>query len=167
MPRTVVLGAGGMLGSMLAATISDAVAVDRSRFEAGRDDPGALLDETRCDQVVNAIGVIKPLIDEGDPQSVDRAMTINAWFPHSLAEAAEKRGVRVIHMTTDGVFSGRNGPYDEVAAHDADDVYGISKSRGEVVANHVVNLRCSIIGPERPPAARCSAGCWGRRPVRR
>ncbi len=47
--------AGGMAGRMLAATLRDAVAVDRSRFEAGRDDPGALLDEASgCGWVVNA-----------------------------------------------------------------------------------------------------------------
>jgi dTDP-4-dehydrorhamnose reductase len=58
--------------------------------------------------------------------------------------------VRVIHPTTDGVFAGRAGPYDEDARHDATDVYAVSKARGEVVAPHVLNVRCSIVGPERP-----------------
>ena len=136
---------------MLAATLRDAVAVDRSRFEAGRDDPGALLKASGCGWVVNAIGVINPLIDASDPVSVERAMAVNARFPHALADAAASAGVRVLHLTTDGVFSGRRGTYTEADPHDATDVYARSKSAGEVDAPHVLNLRCSIVGPEPPP----------------
>ena len=108
MAGVLVLGAGGMLGSMVART---RIPAGRERFEAGRDDVGPLLDETGCRWVVNAIGVIKPRIDEADPASVERAMEVNGRFPHELAEAAGARGARVIHVTTDGVFSGRAGPY--------------------------------------------------------
>jgi dTDP-4-dehydrorhamnose reductase len=138
---------------MLAAALPGAVGVTREDFDAARDDPGALLDRTSCGWVINAIGVIKSRIDESDPTSVERAMAVNARFPHSLAGAARKRHVRVIHPTTDGVFAGGAGPYGEDAPHDARDVYAVSKSRGEVAAPHVLNLRCSIVGPERPPGA--------------
>jgi dTDP-4-dehydrorhamnose reductase len=140
-----------MLGSMLKATLPGAVAVDRLGFEAGRDDPGALLDRAGCAWVVNAIGVTKPHIDESDQVSVDRAIAINARFPHALAGAAAVRGVRVIHPTTDGVFAGGAGSYREDARHDAGDAYAVSKSHGEVDAPHVLNLRCSIVGPEPFP----------------
>jgi dTDP-4-dehydrorhamnose reductase len=149
--RAVVLGARGMLGSMVAATLPDAVPADRDAFEAGRDDVGALLDRARCGWIVNAIGVLAPDVDERDRASVERAMAVNARFPHALAAAAAERDMRVVHVTTDGVFSGRAGPYAEDAPHDARDAYAASKSAGEVDAPHVVNLRCSIVGPERPP----------------
>src|ERR1700754_2940951 len=148
MPSVLVLGSRGMLGSMLADTLSDVTPIDRSRFDAGTDDPGALLDETRPGWVINAIGKIKPTIDESDPASVERAYDINTHFPQRLAAAAGERGVRVIHAATDCVYSGQAGGYPETAEHDPGDVYGKSKSGGEVVAPHVVNLRASIIGPE-------------------
>jgi dTDP-4-dehydrorhamnose reductase len=140
-----------MLGCTLAATLADAVPVDRRRFEAGRDDIGRLLDETGCEWVVNAIGVLANAIDEDNPGSVANAMAVNRDFPRALAAAAGERGMRVIHATTDGVFSGRDGGYAEDARHDALDAYGRSKSGGEVSAPHVLNLRCSIVGPEPPP----------------
>lgn len=75
-------------------------------------------------------------------------------FPHRLADAAARRGQRVIEIATNGVFSGRDAPYDEQSAHDPRDVYGKTKSLGERAASGVVRLRCSIIGPEAAEAAR-------------
>ena len=92
--------------------------------------------------------------------SVARAVDVNARFPLRLADAAAARGSRVVHATTDGVFSGRDGPYDEAARHDAGDVYGTSKSRGEAAGEHVVNLRCSIVGPEPGGGAPRSLLGW-------
>jgi dTDP-4-dehydrorhamnose reductase len=69
-------------------------------------------------------------------------------FPMRLAVAAERSGARVIQIATDCVYSGRDGNYDERAAHDPTDVYGKSKSMGEVHSPNVTHLRCSIIGPE-------------------
>lgn len=100
-----------------------------------------------CDVVVNAIGVIKPFIQEDDAESVKRAIAVNATFPHALAEWTAG-SARVIQIATDCVYSGRDGGYAEQAVHDALDVYGKTKSLGEVPAAHVTHLRCSIIGPE-------------------
>lgn len=154
--RVLVLGAGGMLGSMVAAALGareelDVVATRRDgerAFDAGRDDVAALLDEVEPAWVVNAIGILSSRIDPADEASVQRAHDVNAHFPLRLAAAAAARGARVVHPATDGVFSGRQGPYDEAAPHDAADVYGRSKSAGEAPGEHVVNLRCSIVGPE-------------------
>ena len=77
-----------------------------------------------------------------------RAVEVNASFPYRLATAADARGVRIIQIATDCVYSGAIGRYDESASHDATDVYGQTKSLGEVPGDHVLNLRCSIIGPE-------------------
>ncbi len=151
-----------MLGSMVARVLGghpdmEVVATSRRRdgenvaFEVGRNSVGELLNSTRCDWVVNAIGVLDRKIDEHDPLSVATAIDVNARFPHLLAAAI--RGQRVINVATDGVYSGSQSPYDESSPHDASGVYGRSKSLGEVQAPGVLNLRCSIIGPETPPSA--------------
>jgi dTDP-4-dehydrorhamnose reductase len=161
MTRILVLGANGMLGSMLVRVLAgspefDVVGSVRSgpgryrAFEVGRDSLDELLTSVRCDWVLNAIGVLDRHINGSDPASVASAITVNAEFPNRLA-AATSGEQRVINFATDGVFSGRCGPYDERAEHDAPGVYARSKDLGEVQAAHVVNLRCSIIGPEEPP----------------
>lgn len=166
MTRVLVLGGAGMLGSMVVARLraqDDLEVVAASRdgegaFDAGRDDPGALLDGVRPAWVINAIGILASRIDGREPASVARAIDVNARFPQLLADAAATRDVRIVHAATDGVFSGRDGAYDESAPHDAGDVYGQTKSLGEAAAEHVVNLRCSIVG-RRPmvPAAGTAA----------
>jgi dTDP-4-dehydrorhamnose reductase len=165
--RVLLLGVTGMLGEMVGRVLGaqaslELVATDRARFDARGDDPRALLEEVEPDWVVNAIGVTKPHIDPASADSVAAALDVNARFPFALAEAARLQGARVIQISTDGVFSGESGGYPEDAPHDALDVYGKSKSLGEVPAANVVNLRCSIIGAgslvgwllEQPPGAR-------------
>jgi dTDP-4-dehydrorhamnose reductase len=160
MPSVLVLGAHGMLGRAVAAELRAAglevLAPARSEFDARRDDPAAL---PRADWVVNAIGLLRSRIDEADPASVRAAFEVNAEFPRRLAET----GARVVHITSDAVFSGAGGaPYDERAPHDAVDAYARSKSEGEVDAPHVVNLRCSIVGPEPPPGRSLLAWLLGQ-----
>lgn len=123
------------------------------RFDAERDSPERLLEHCAASWLVNCVGIVKPFIDESDSASVVRAVAINSVFPRHLAAAAARSDRRVIEIATDGVFSGRDGPYDEGAAHDPTDVYGKTKSLGERAQNNVVSLRCSIVGPEqRVPA---------------
>ena len=168
MTKVLVLGAGGMLGGMVARVLAERPklelttaargdrAVDASRhqrFDALHDPLDSLLGGGRYDWIVNAIGVIKPRIDEKNPASIDNAIAVNALFPYRLAREAAARGQRVIEVATDGVYAGAAGPYDESAPHDPRDVYGKTKSLGEVPADNVWRLRCSIVGPERGPAS--------------
>ena len=161
MTRVLVLGANGMLGRMVARVLAshpalEVVASTRQgsraaiKFDSSCDSLREVLDATDCEWIVNAIGVLDSRIDEDDPQSVATAIDTNATFPNRLAAAAGDR--RVIQISTDGVFSGRDAPYDERALHDAPGVYARSKSLGEVSSPTLVNLRCSIIGPEEQPA---------------
>jgi dTDP-4-dehydrorhamnose reductase len=164
--RVLVLGVTGMLGEMVHRVLAaepdlDVVGTARDRFEAGRDDPGQLIDAVRPEWIVNAIGVIKPRIDEGSPESVAAAVDVNSRFPYALAGAAEQYDARVIQIATDCVYSGRVGRYREDAQHDALDVYGKTKSLGEVMMPSVTHLRCSIIGPERPPGSSLLAWVLG------
>ena len=99
----------------------------------------------RPDVVVNAIGVIKQSAMVNDAVT---AITINSLLPHQLAEACHSHGARLIHISTDCVFSGRKGRYVEADDADPGDLYGRSKLLGEVTASDCLTLRTSIIGPE-------------------
>lgn len=97
------------------------------------------------DFIVNCVGMIKQR-----PQANDAAasIAINALLPHQLAEWARAWSGRVIHFSTDCVFSGLRGSYTEEDPSDAQDLYGRSKFLGEVVAENTLTLRTSMIGRE-------------------
>jgi dTDP-4-dehydrorhamnose reductase len=101
------------------------------------------LDRISPDVVVNCIGVVK----QRDVRPAEMIRT-NAVFPHELAEICVERGVRLIHISTDCVFSGRRGSYTEDDTPDAEDLYGRSKALGEPSGAGVLTLRTSMIGRE-------------------
>lgn len=102
--------------------------------------------EIKPDVVINCIGLVKQLALANDPLY---ALPINAMLPHRLARLTEMVAGRLIHVSTDCVFSGNRGNYDENDVADADDLYGRSKLLGEIAnQSHVVTLRTSIIGHE-------------------
>lgn len=106
----------------------------------------ATLARVRPELVVNCVGLIKQFSDANDPLA---ALPINAMLPHRLARLCELLGSRLIHVSTDCVFSGRKGMYQEGDVSDADDLYGKSKYIGEIHdLPHVITLRTSIIGHE-------------------
>ena len=77
-----------------------------------------------------------------------QAVPINTLLPHKLARLCQLSGARLVHMSTDCVFSGNKGGYCESDAPDANDLYGRSKYLGEVDYPHAITLRTSIIGQE-------------------
>ncbi len=170
--KVLVLGGSGMLGNM----IIDVLAANKTLTLAGTARPGDeldrlqknyphvtwhALDAEQADEktlgdlvsdyawVINAIGIIKPYIHDDNPQETERALRVNALFPHILAKAGLLHKRQIIQIATDCVYSGRDGHYTEKSPHDALDVYGKSKSLGEVHQDSIHHLRCSIIGPER------------------
>lgn len=105
-----------------------------------------VLTRVRPSVVINCVGVVKQLADAKDPLS---ALPINAMLPHRLAGLCKLAGVRLVHVSTDCVFSGRKGMYTEADVSDAEDLYGKSKFIGELHDfPHAVTLRTSIIGHE-------------------
>ncbi|MFC6152901.1 dTDP-4-dehydrorhamnose reductase family protein [Nocardioides yefusunii] len=104
----------------------------------------ALIEELKPRVVINAVGMVKQA-----PGLADQSMTVrlNALLPHLLAETVHEVGGRLIHVSTDCVFSGRKGGYQESDLPDPADFYGRSKLLGEVHDN-ALTLRTSIIGPE-------------------
>jgi dTDP-4-dehydrorhamnose reductase len=122
----------------------------RSRIVAGvdveqYDQLVHLFNRVRPDIVVNCIGLVKQLAEADDPLA---ALPINALLPHRLARLASLAGSRLVHVSTDCVFSGKLGLYRESDAPDALDLYGRSKLLGEVDEPHAITLRTSIIGHE-------------------
>jgi dTDP-4-dehydrorhamnose reductase len=95
--------------------------------------------------IVNCVGIIK---QRDAASSAIPSITLNSLLPHELAAAAAGWGGRVIHFSTDCVFSGRRGGYSETDASDAEDLYGRSKFLGEVATDNALTLRTSIIGRE-------------------
>ncbi len=166
MTDVLVLGVTGMLGDAVGRELtasgvawsatargnppSETAAATCTRFDVTADDIAATLAFAGYPRfIINAIGITKPHIDESDIASRQRAMQINSTFPHLLAVAAGAYDAHVVQIATDCVYSGAAGNYDESALHDATDVYGKTKSLGEVPWPNMTHLRCSIIGPER------------------
>ncbi len=167
--RVLVLGASGMLGNAVIdvfsqdssyevwGTLRSASALryfaveQRARLLVGVDvlDQDALvraLDMVRPNVVINCVGLIKQLADAQDPLST---LPVNAMFPHRLARLCGLADIRVIHVSTDCVFSGRTGAYTESDPSDAEDLYGKSKFIGELHdLKHAITIRTSIIGHE-------------------
>ncbi len=98
--------------------------------------------------IINCAGIIKPYIDEKDIKSIDNAILVNSRFPHYLNFLAKTTNAKIFQIATDCVYSGKKGNYSENDNHDATDVYGKTKSLGEVSSPNFYNLRCSIIGNE-------------------
>jgi dTDP-4-dehydrorhamnose reductase len=115
--------------------------VDAADFPSVERAVGAV----RPDAVVNCIGIVKQLKAGADPVP---SIEINSLFPHRLARLAADCGARLIHISTDCVFSGRTGGYTEDDVSDADDLYGRSKRLGEVTGPGALTLRTSMIGRE-------------------
>lgn len=106
-----------------------------------------ILNKQKFDIIINCIGIIKPRISEDDPRSIENALLVNSLFPHMLRKAIDPK-CQIFQIATDCVFSGNNGNYTESSLHDATDIYGKSKSLGEVKSDNFFNIRSSIIGRE-------------------
>jgi len=102
----------------------------------------------RPTHIVNAVGVVKPRIEESKSESVLNAIQGNSNFPRSLGAFCEANSVHLIQIATDCVYSGAKGDYLESDLHDPTDVYGKTKSLGEFENEYISLIRCSIIGRE-------------------
>lgn len=169
MSRILILGVTGMLGNAVFRVFEADSEIEtwgslrsvsgvrhfpqqtHARLLTGVDvlDQDALvgvMSKVRPDVVINCVGLIKQLADANDPLT---ALPINAMLPHRLARLCALAGARLIHVSTDCVFSGRKGLYQESDLSDAEDLYGKSKYIGELHdLPHAITLRTSIIGHE-------------------
>lgn len=165
--RILILGGSGMLGHRLWMVLAKSyetwvtVRGDSSPFpDSPQFDPhlmrpnvdAASFDEvTRAlasiqpDLVINCIGLIKQTSLAKDPLL---SLQLNALLPHRISLICRTARIRLIHISTDCVFSGKKGMYKETDQSDAEDLYGRTKFLGEVAYPHTVTLRTSIIGRE-------------------
>jgi dTDP-4-dehydrorhamnose reductase len=163
--KILVLGVTGMLGSAVFKLLSnkyDVWGTIRSSSGKGffsaelqekmisgvdvlnQDELVNILAVVKPDIVINCVGLIKQLSNAKDPLV---ALPINAVFPHRLARLCGLTGTRVVHISTDCVFSGDGAMYVESDTSDAHDLYGKSKYIGELSNyGHCITLRTSIIG---------------------
>lgn len=167
MDKVLVLGSAGMLGHKLLQRLGKSFAVAGTIREAKAAPPllAALnqtelfsnvsahefsriedvVDRFRPSVIINCIGVIKQRKESKDAIP---SILINALLPHQLAALAQAKGIRLIHFSTDCVFSGHKGRYTESDPADAQDLYGRSKRLGEVDGANCLTIRSSIIGHE-------------------
>ncbi len=168
MTKILVLGCSGMLGNAVTRVMAESRDLDvwctaRARgvekflpkeiadnIRCGvdvlnSDALAALLAEIKPDVLINCVGLVKQLSNANDPLE---ALPINAILPHRLARLCALGGARLIHLSTDCVFSGTKGNYAETDDADAQDLYGRSKFLGEVDYPDAITLRTSIIGHE-------------------
>jgi len=166
--RILILGGTGMLGNAMFrflagdpafSVMATARAVDargffpnemRDRLVTGvdaesADDLARIFADHAPDIVINCIGVIKQLAAADE---VLTAIPLNTLLPHRLATLCHAAAARLIHVSTDCVFTGKQGDYRESDPPDARDLYGISKWLGEVTQPHVITLRTSMVGHE-------------------
>jgi dTDP-4-dehydrorhamnose reductase len=111
----------------------------------GIEDTTQVIEKIRPNVVVNAIGIIKQVREAQDSIT---SLTVNALFPHLLARECQRVDARLIHISTDCVFSGRKGQYVEDDVTDAEDLYGRSKLLGEVDTEGCLTVRTGAIGRE-------------------
>jgi len=104
-----------------------------------------VVDDFKPEAVVNAVGIVKQRVESHD---YIQSLEVNSLLPHKLSVLCGEVGARLVHMSTDCVFSGDSGMYTEKETPDAADLYGRSKLLGEVSESHAVTLRTSIIGLE-------------------
>lgn len=103
-----------------------------------------LFDDTKFDYVVNCIGILNK--DAEDHPS--KAIWFNSYFPHFLEEITKDTNTKIVHISTDCVFSGSKGAYTEIDFTDGKGFYAQSKALGELINKKDVTIRTSIIGPE-------------------
>lgn len=162
--RGLILGGNGMLGHQLCRVLPERVEV----WATFRDGPSRyaqfsfpeerairsvsvqdiarlseILDTVKPDAVVNAVGIVK---QRDEAKQAIASIQINALFPHQLADLCIERGIRVIQISTDCVFSGLRGNYTEIDVPDPVDLYGRTKLLGELNRPGTLTLRTSIIG---------------------
>ncbi|MFQ6347215.1 dTDP-4-dehydrorhamnose reductase family protein [Pseudomonas sp. R11F] len=173
--KILVLGVTGMLGSAVFKYIANHT--EHSVFGTMRGKGGAkhfeekhrdhfysdidvldyeslvgVFEKNRPDVVINCVGLIKQLAQAKDPLST---LPLNSMLPHRLSKLCKLTGARLVHISTDCVFTGAKGMYVESDLSDAEDLYGKSKFIGELHdEEHAITLRTSIIGHE---LASCSS----------
>lgn len=155
--KILILGGTGMAGHTISIYFKEAghdvTAFSRSKVDYCKNINGDITDfeslkniiyESQYDAIINAIGILNQ--DAEDNKS--NAVLLNSYLPHFLSDTTKEMKTRVIHMSTDCVFSGKTGGYSETSFKDGETFYDRSKALGELENNKDLTFRNSIIGPD-------------------
>ena len=155
--KVLILGGTGMAGHMIAIYFKEAghdvTVFSRRKVDYCKNTNGDIRDfeylsqiihEGQYDAIINAIGILNQ--DAEDHKA--NAVLLNAYLPHFLSDLTQEMKTRIIHMSTDCVFSGKSGGYSETAFRDGESFYDRSKALGELDNNKDLTFRNSIIGPD-------------------
>lgn len=157
MKKVLVLGSSGMAGHTISLYLRQ-IGYDVTGFSLHRNEilPGLVGDATNfnfiqqivrdgCyDYLINCIGILNQFAENNHPSAV----LLNSYLPHYLAKITENMDTRIIHMSTDCVFSGKKGGYKKNDVRDGETFYDRTKALGELDDNKNITLRNSIIGPD-------------------
>jgi len=154
--KVLILGGTGMAGHAISIYFQEAghdvTAFSRSKVNYCKNINGDITDfenlkkiinEGQYDAIINTIGILNQ--DAEDHKS--NAVLLNSYLPHFLSDTTEGMKTRMIHMSTDCVFSGKTGSYSESSFRDGKTFYDRSKALGEIENNKDLTFRNSIIGP--------------------
>lgn len=152
-----ILGADGLLGSELALGLQDKYSLIQSsrrsannvKLHVGSADEDFISFFSQLMPnavVINAIGKLTQNINENSSCDIEDATLVNSLFPQRLARLTKKMGLRLIHFSTDAVFSRSSGVVDEHSLVSPEGVYGASKLLGETRGVNSLTIRCSFVG---------------------
>ncbi len=155
--KTLVLGATGMVGHTVSIYFKEAghdvTAFSRSKFIQCKNITGDITDfelvkriiyEGDYDAVVNAVGILNQDAEDNKPYAV----LLNSYLPHYLSDITKNLKTKIVHLSTDCVFSGKIGGYTETSLRDGETFYDRSKALGEIENSKDLTFRNSIIGPD-------------------
>lgn len=155
--KVLVLGATGMAGHTISIYFREAgydvTAFSRRKFEYCNNIIGditnfdllkSVIEEGNYDSVINAIGILNQ--DAEDNKSM--AVLLNSYLPHYLSDITKEMETKIIHMSTDCVFTGKTGGYTETSFRDGETFYDRTKALGELENGKDLTFRNSIIGPD-------------------
>lgn len=157
MKKVLVLGSAGMAGHMITLYLSES-GYDVTGFSLTANTVYAgivgdatdsafikeVVDKGKYDYIINCIGILNQFAESNRPN----AILLNAYLPHYLAKITENTKTRIIHMSTDCVFSGKKGAYEAHDLRDGETFYDRTKALGELDDDKNITLRNSIVGPD-------------------
>ncbi|MFX3624579.1 MAG: dTDP-4-dehydrorhamnose reductase family protein [Ectobacillus sp.] len=155
--KVLILGGRGMAGHMITAYFQKKPEYHVFYTSREANDPdGIYLDVTNSKKLEELIDTLKPdiiincvgILNDFATRNPKLAFQINSLLPHQLAKLAERYQGKLIHISTDCVFSGEKGDYTEDDLPDGTSVYAQSKQLGEIMNDKHLTVRTSIIGPE-------------------
>lgn len=158
--KYLVLGSSGMAGHMISIYLHEqgheVIGISRTKNHyinsisldvTNTEDLKNIIEAGNFEIIINAIGILNDFAEENKANAV----FINSFLPHFLSDLTKNQKTKIIHISTDCVFSGLSGNYTEASFPDGQSFYARTKAMGELNDSKNITLRTSIIGPDLNP----------------